>query len=357
MGGVRVAVCLGAAGAVLVFPLAAQAQTKTVNIGLPKGAQKKFQNTGADVNNFFPHGVTIHAGDKVKFKPVGEFHTVDLPRRGQSALPIITPDGKKVSGALDAAGAPFWFNGQDELSFNPVLGPGIYGKNVTFNGKKRIDSGAPLGNKLKPFTVKFPNAGTYTYFCDIHPGMKGVVRVVPKGRRIPSAQADKQTLDRQIKRDLKTAKSLAATKPPSGIVDVGVRGPGNVELYAMVPGSRTIPVGTTLRFRMSPGSTEFHTATFGPGDPERDPSSYLGQIAGTFQGNGPFDARALYPSEQPPTIASLTPLLHGNGFWSTGWMDRSGTRPTSGSVTFSAAGTYQYYCMIHPFMHGTITVQ
>jgi plastocyanin len=26
-------------------------------------------------------------------------------------------------------------------------------------------------------------------------------------------------------------------------------------------------------------------------------------------------------------------------------------------VTFAGPGVYQVYCMIHPFMHGTITVQ
>ncbi len=31
--------------------------------------------------------------------------------------------------------------------------------------------------------------------------------------------------------------------------------------------------------------------------------------------------------------------------------------PASNRVTFAAAGTYQFYCMIHPFMHGTVVVQ
>jgi len=26
------------------------------------------------------------------------------------------------------------------------------------------------------------------------------------------------------------------------------------------------------------------------------------------------------------------------------------------TVTFAAPGTYQFFCMIHPFMHGTVTV-
>ena len=41
-------------------------------------------------------------------------------------------------------------------------------------------------------------------------------------------------------------------------------------------------------------------------------------------------------------------------------MDRSSTTPalpSSNAVTFAAPGTYQFYCLIHPFMHATITVQ
>ena len=72
-----------------------------------------------------------------------------------------------------------------------------------------------------------------------------------------------------------------------------------------------------------------------------------------------LDPRGVYPSEQPPATGTLTPALHGNGFWSTGVMDTAaGTPlPASNSVTFGAPGTYEFYCLIHPFMHATVTVQ
>ena len=31
--------------------------------------------------------------------------------------------------------------------------------------------------------------------------------------------------------------------------------------------------------------------------------------------------------------------------------------PEAGAVTFGAPGTYDFYCLIHPFMKGTVTVQ
>jgi len=354
----RVAGSVGIAGAVLLFPVAAQAKTRTVHMGEPASTVKKFENKyGSDVNNFFPHGITIHAGDKIKFVPDG-FHTVDIPARGGGPAALITPNGTAVTGVTDAAGAPFWFNGQPNFAFNPVLLKSRFGKKATYRRTKAVLSGLPLANKPKPFTVKFAKTGTYTYFCNIHQGMKGVVHVVGKRHKVPSARTIKRIVDRQVKRDLNTAKNLSRTTPPSGTIDVGVHGPGNVEFYGMVPGNVTVKVGTTLRFRMSPGSTEDHTATFGPGNPESQPTSYLGQIAASFQGAGPFDPRAVYPSEQPPTVGTLTTTSHGNGFWNSGVLDTASATPLpeSGSVKFGQAGTYNYYCMIHPFMHGIITV-
>ena len=66
----------------------------------------------------------------------------------------------------------------------------------------------------------------------------------------------------------------------------------------MVPAALTVPAGTTVKFQMPKGTYEAHTATFGPGNPESEPQSYLGQIAASFAGPAP-DARGVYPSEDP----------------------------------------------------------
>ena len=44
----------------LALPGAAQAATKTVNMGIPPSAGKAFQPLGVDVNDFFPHLSLIH---------------------------------------------------------------------------------------------------------------------------------------------------------------------------------------------------------------------------------------------------------------------------------------------------------
>ena len=314
--------CLLAALAAIAIPAtAAQAKTKNVDMGIPTKSAKAFQDVGADVNAFFPARITIRAGDKVKFRPTG-FHNVDLPPNGGKPLPLLSPAGT-ASGVNDANGAPFWFNGQPSLGFTPALVVSSFGKTFKRKPNKRIESGLPLGPNLKPMTVKFGKKGTYKYYCDVHPGMIG--RVVVKGRhaKVPSAKKDKKAVKKQVAAALKVAKKLPTQAPPANTVYTGGSGKGGVEYFGMLPASKTVAAGTTLTFAMSPRTRDVHTATFGPGNPETEPTSYLGQIAATFEGAPVIDPRGTYPSEQPPAVASLSPALHGNGFWNSGALDRA----------------------------------
>jgi plastocyanin len=343
---------------VLAIPASASAATKVVTMGPSSADEKTLNKAFADVNDFFPHGTTIHVGDSVRFNPTG-FHTVDFPAKGGKPLGLLAPAGT-TAGVLDAAGNPFWFNGQPMLGFAPALGPpGLFGKKATYTGAKRVESGLPLSQHPKAFTIKFSKAGSYTYYCNIHAGMKGKVTVVSRRHSVPSAKADAKALKAQVAADLKTAKSLATTAVAPGNVSVGGSGKGGVELYAMLPATQTVPPGTTLKFSMSAKSFDVHTATFGPGDPENQPTSYLGQLAQHFANDPVAPSQAAYPSEPPGTLGSLSPTLHGNGFWNSGVMDNSSASPlpNSNSVTFTAPGTYNFYCMVHPFMHGTVVVQ
>jgi plastocyanin len=339
-----------------VVPDAAQAAKKSVFMGIPPAAAKTFQKTGSDVNAFFPSTVRIHAGDSVSFEPVG-FHTLDLPAAGGKPLPLVSPTGKKLS-LSDEAGIPFWFTNRDELGFDKGLLKANFGKTFV-KGATRITSGLPFGRNLKAVRVRFPKAGAYTYYCDIHPGMKGTVRVVGKRSSIPSAKAEALRVKQQTAAALAVAKKLpVVTKPPANTISIGASGGGGVELFAFVPDKLTVPAGTTVNFRMSAKSRDVHTATTGPGDPDKA-TSYLGTLAKSFEG-AVLDGRATYPSEQPGLPpASLSPLLHGNGFWNSGIMDTSAASPLppSNAVTLAAPGTYQFVCLIHTFMTETITVQ
>jgi plastocyanin len=206
-------------------------------------------------------------------------------------------------------------------------------------------------------TVKFTKAGTYTYYCDVHAGMKGTVRVLAASKTVPTAAADRRTLAKQIATAAKAGLGLGTATQAANTVSVGSASAHGVEFYGFVPGTLTVPHGTTVTFQMSAKSREDHTATTGPGDPEKEPSSYLGTLSASF--NAPtVDPRAAYPSDSPTAPAALSPTLHGNGFWNSGVMDTVAASPLPGSskVTFSTPGTYQFYCLIHPFMHGTVVV-
>lgn len=353
----RSALC-AAAGLTLAVPGAAQAAVKTVFMGTPPASQRALQDLGSDVTAFFPSAVAIRVGDRVKFVPVG-FHTVHLPgRAGRPGAPFV-PTGRTIAGVSDAAGAPFWFNGQPEIGGNPqVFGPGgKLGKTVVTDGTKEIQSGAPLAERPKPMTVRFTKAGLFRYVCDIHPGMRGSVRVAARSKRVPSAAADARRVSRQVAGAIAVARSLRNVKAPAKTVNVGWAGRGGVSLMRFVPGRLTVPVGTAVTFRMTSRDSETHTASTGPGSPVR-PNTYLGAIHASLESPVP-DPKLLYPSDPPPAPAGLSPTLHGNGFWSSGAIDGARSTPigSRARVTFAAAGTYTFYCLIHPFMKATIKAQ
>jgi plastocyanin len=351
----RTKVAVAAAVGVLVLPASSLAATRTVDMGTPPSASKSLQKYGADVNAFFPSTTTVHVGDKVRFLPVG-FHNLDLPKKGGKATALFAPQGT-ISGATDPAGAAFWFNGQPNFQFNlPALAPVGFGKSFSYSGAKGVQSGLPVIPKPKPVTVKFTKAGSYTYYCDIHPGMKATVQVRAKSKSIPSAKGHAKRIKDQVAAALATAKQLSKQAPTGNTVDLGVAGKGGVEIFAMVPAAKTVPAGTTLTFQMSSGTYETHTATFGPGNIE-DSNTYIGKLAASLEGT--IDPAAIYPSEQPPAIGALTPTLHGIGFWNSGALDRVAATPLppASQVTFNTPGTYTFYCLIHPFMKGTVTVQ
>lgn len=352
----RIAVAASAAIAV-ALPATADAATKVVDAG-SGAAQRSLRPYDADVNAFFPSTVTIRVGDSVRFQPAG-FHNVDIPARGETPVPTFVPNGQKVAGAVDAAGAPYWFNGLDVIGPNgAVFAPGSWGKKVSYTGTRRVQSGAPSGPRTKPMTVRFTKTGSVTYFCDIHPGMKGTVRVRGRSAKVPSARADARAKREQLARAVRRAKQAAAAKPADATtVLLGSAAAGGVESFRFFPSTLKVKVGDAVTFRMSRGSYEAHTATTGPGNPE-DASSFLGKLFGSFEGPTP-DPAAVYPSDPPSGAAQLTPTSHGNGFYNSGVLDsvRASPLPESNTVRIAEAGTYTFYCVIHPFMKGTVVAE
>jgi plastocyanin len=334
-----------ALAAALVPVASAQAATKTVYMGNPPSAAKTFNTLRADVNAYFPEKITIRRGDKVRFVPSG-LHTLDLVR-GKSPVGLVT-GGAPLAGVRDAAGLPFWFNGLPDLELSAPLLNVAFGKTVTYNGSGELQSGLPL--VTKPLTVKFTKTGSFTYYCNIHRGMQGTVNVI--NGKPPSAKADAKVVKKQISAAVKDARGLQTAFVAKNQVLLGNSSRSGVEILSMFPGSMNVTVGTTLTFSISRWSLAAHTATTGPGDPFTEPDSFLGKISASIRETPPFDQSGVYPSDPRGAPALLTPNLHGNGFWSSGFMDAVGTtpQPKNQQVKIVAPGTYTFYCMLHPFM-------
>ena len=340
-----------AAAALLVPAAAAQAATTDVYAG-PPPAKAKDMPAGGLANAFYPRAATVKKGGKVAFKFRG-FHNVLFPAKGTTLGPLAAPDpSKPVTGVNDAAGAAMWFNGQPGIFVDPVNVIAQGGQKIT--GKKLSGSGIFQGQGAPPdYVVSFPKKGTYGFYCTIHPGMEGKVKVVGKGGKTPSKAKQHRTVNKQVKASVEKAKQLATVAPAGNVVQAGSDA-DEVAFLSFFPGTRAVTAGSAVEFKMSSDSTEIHNVVFGPTD-------YVNGLAESFFAPGPqgiaLDAMSVYPSEPGPVTVNGT--SHGNGFANTGVLDADAASPfpASASVTFSTPGTYAYICTVHgPDMKGTIQV-
>lgn len=336
----------GAVAAGLLIPNVASAATAKANWG-------NFDRSGIGFNSLQPSTVTVHKGDKVAFTILG-FHTVVIPKVGATVPGLIAPSTQLNPATNDPAGQPYWWGGTTPiLQVNvPAVAPS--GGTVA-NGRKTVNSGLVDGDAPK-FTVSFPKVGTYQIRCAVHPFMKGTVKVV-NGPGATNAALKARGANEQAQQ-LATVKAIVkkADKATGPVVAIG---PGNrkAESFSFNPANRTVPAGTAVTFSMDNGN-EVHTVTFGP------KPFVIGNVAKNFFPSSPtsldLGSEGAYPSNPPAAgVPSLTPTTHGNGFLNSGILADKGTvpnTPSSFTVTFPVAGTYQYHCIVHPEMQGTITV-
>jgi plastocyanin len=347
----------------LAVPGVASAATKDVVAGPPIKKTPAGVPKDGDINQFFPSAVKVHAGDSVKFTIAG-FHLINFPKKGQPAPPLAAPDATHpATNVLDAAGAPFWFNGQGTPVIPAIVGLGS-GSGKSYTGAEELGSGFPAGNgPPKPFVVKFPKAGAYTYYCVLHPGMKGKVTVVAKSKPVPSARADAKRVVPQLAKGLATLKQLDKQEAPA---DTVVAGPDKAAaiMYRFTPAALTTKVGTPITLTMSDRTSEVHTFSFAKDlkaaikDAE---ATFLGPLPGTGTKGPPTLAlgpKRAYPSEAPGTAIAYDGNNHGDGFVNSGVLDGNPQTPfpQKVSMSFTQPGTYSFFCAIHTDMTGKITV-
>jgi plastocyanin len=118
----------------------------------------------AAIIRFFPEDATIQAGQSVTWTvPRGfEIHTVNipLPKEGRPPELQFIMDSKQVPHVIPT----------------DVLAPNAQsGAEVPADGN--VKSGILASGQT--FTLKFPKAGVYSYFCAIHPNQFGTIVVLP----------------------------------------------------------------------------------------------------------------------------------------------------------------------------------
>jgi plastocyanin len=341
------AVAVAAAALAALTPAVAGAATRNAFAGgdeVVRNAPAQFSP-----NAFLRRTMTVHWGDTVRWRFRG-FHTVTFPARGEDPPAFIAPGPTRVSGVNDAAGQPFWFNGQvPNLVLNPEGATPSAG--VNYDGTRLRNSGLPTGNNPRPYRLKFTRTGTFDYYCVVHPGMEGRVRVVSNSRRVPTEQQNSAAATRELNRLVAVARRTAREDSSSAAtVEVG-RAPRDrrFTLNAFFPAQMSVKVGVPVTFTMSgQNPSEAHTVTFGP-------KAYTDSIEPL--GPAGINPLAAYASDPPPTLPPLTPANHGNGFLNTGLLDNDSStqQPNRAAVSFGAPGTYAYVCLLHPGMTGTIT--
>ena len=219
----------------------------------------------------------------------------------------------------DAAGAAFWFNGQDQIGPNPaIFANAAYGKSLTTTAPRASSPGSRL-EKPKPMTVKFTKAGSYTVYCDIHPGMEATVKVVKKGAAVPTAKQDAAAVKKQADAVVKAAKDLETTSPGGEHRRPRHRGQGRRGVLRDGPGEADRRAGHDGEVPDDQGHLRGPHGVVRPRQPSPIPRPTSARSPSPSS-RPAIDPRGVYPSDVTP-VPRLNAALHGNGFWNSGALD------------------------------------
>jgi plastocyanin len=277
---------------------------------------------------FLPASVTVKTGAKIEWTAPGpEPHTITFLPLGQTPP---SPD-KPENAALRAQSTTGNYDGTTG-----------YGSTII-----------PTGQKAETYSLTFSKAGDYKYYCIIHPGMQGDVKVVDD----PAAAEPQSAINKRYGveitkwlaegRAAKKALTEAAPKKTANddgtttwTVEMGVN-TAHTAVLAFSPVNAAIKAGDKVTFINN--SSDPHTASFkGTGALPQNPES--------------AEAMAASPGKSPQT-------LNATGVFNTGWLPPNappGAGPPevvrSYTYVVPAAGEYSYICLLHSpsGMGGTI---
>ena len=270
-----------------------------------------FGDQGGAANVYAPKVIDVYAGDTVAWSVGGllEPHTISF---GPSAL-LQRLAAQPIMPAPQRGGPP-------ALVFNPQIA--FPTRATAYDGTGYTNSG--LLRKGQVWRLTFTTPGTYSYYCLLHyPQMAGTVVVHPRPRPATLYHVLAGDSMEQQHRDLSAASDV------------------------FFPRNLTIHAGDTVSW-----TGGFHTITFGPDAVRQDLEHHL--FVPTMGSDG-RPALSLNPRVALPTPGRT---YDGTGFANSGLLLLRGgkTAPPEYHLTFTKPGVYEYDCLIHPDMDGTITV-
>jgi plastocyanin len=248
------------------------------------------------------------------------------------------------------------------------------------------------GNNGNSFDIKLSTnikPGTYHYYCTVHgPGMQGRIIVKPAGASIPSqgavdraALSQANTLTGSVRKALKqvnalpkfdlikVANDISKFQPPPTDNQIAklkdgyfagytTNDPNSVLANEFVPRTIHANVGEKVTWAM----IGEHTVSFNV--PKYVPILRTDK-AGTVSFNPVVNSGAgpKFPKTAPDDAGDAYIVdggtWNGTGFHSSGLdeLDTGDSNVVGYSLAFSKPGTYQYACLIHPKMVGTVVVR
>lgn len=327
---------VGAASGALgigAIALAALAGTASAENTYTVVAGAESSDKAVQINDFIPKPVTINVGDTVTWRvDSSEFHTVSF--LSGSPQPEFLAPVPGQPGVMISPAAAF-----------PAGGTSYEGSGVVSSG---------LLNQGQTYSLSFPVAGTFDYVCLVHPNMKAQVIVKNAGEPADTPAAVEAKIEPHINADLarralpiivNDSKGVPTEASAQGIA--AGDGDGHVMVAAFLPMETTVHEGDWVTWVNKDSDGTPHTVSFLAGTPAPD------VVVPTPQEGGP-PMLILNPAVGMPTPGERD-SYDGTTFLNSGMMV-SGTPGETFSVRFVQAGTFEYLCLLHPWMTGTLRV-
>ncbi|MDQ6713752.1 MAG: hypothetical protein M3Z28_11285 [Candidatus Dormibacteraeota bacterium] len=359
---------------------------------------------------FFPHQLTVRQGDTAVFKQAwnGEAHTVTfgsiIDTVGKQIWEYIDKDQQPPQAVYDATDkaahvVPFMV-GQDNVVHQNGAQPCYLDSGTppsdidtpcpkraqpAFTGRQAFYSSGfiPYQGTDRDNTFRVPVAadatpGIYHFICLFHgPGMNGTLTIVPKATAIPSqaevnkkAQAEVDAVGAPLLKAFNEAKKghFPVKLPSYKFVLAGYGDPNQNSLHGygsiseFLPKKVDVKAGDPLRWLVV---ADQHNVAF-------DVPKYFPEFTVAKDGAVSWNSKAVNPVGSPsipqsqhngpgPPPAEIVPVIVDGGhydgsFFLSSGLGGGGPADVGYSLTFTKPGTYEYACLIHPQMVGTLVV-